>query len=148
MFNKTKRLNRKVARLFYTLNIGKRTESQRETKKLCMSIMIFAYHNIFRFDFNGRFLIRKTEKSFIKTDFKVISGKKTSAYGEKIQAELKKQGKFMEKIEIKDNPLKLEIYINGKPNLSLMPKELKDAFINSLTERVLEYVRNKKSKKQ
>ena len=110
--------------------------------------MFFAYHNIFRFDFNGRFLIRKTEKSFIKTDFKVISGKKTSAYDEKIQAELKKQGKFMEKIEIKDNPLKLEIYINGKPNLSLMPKELKDAFINSLTERVLEYVRNKKSKKQ
>ena len=54
----------------------------------------------------------------------------------------------MEKIEIKDNPLKVEIYINGKPNLSLMPKELKDAFINSLTERVLEYVRNKKSKKQ
>lgn len=54
----------------------------------------------------------------------------------------------MEKIEIKDNPLKLEIYINGKPNLSLMPKELKDAFINSLTERVIEYVRNKKSKKQ
>ncbi|MBQ6979458.1 MAG: hypothetical protein IJQ07_02320 [Clostridia bacterium] len=54
----------------------------------------------------------------------------------------------MEKIEIKDNPLKVEIYINGKPNLSLMPKELKDAFINSLTERVLEYIRNKKSKKQ
>ena len=54
----------------------------------------------------------------------------------------------MEKIEIKDNPLKLEIYINGKPNLSLMPKELKDAFINSLTEKVLDYVRNKKSKKQ
>ncbi|MBQ6921626.1 MAG: hypothetical protein IJQ66_00905 [Clostridia bacterium] len=54
----------------------------------------------------------------------------------------------MEKIEIKDNPLKLEIYINGKPDLSLMPKELKDAFINSLTESVIEYVRNKKSKKQ
>jgi len=54
----------------------------------------------------------------------------------------------MEKIEIKDNPLKLEIYINGKPNLSLMPKEIKDAFINSLTEKVLDYVRNKKSKKQ
>lgn len=54
----------------------------------------------------------------------------------------------MEKIEIKNNPLKLEIYINGKPDLSLMPKELKDAFINSLTERVLEYIRNKKSKKQ
>lgn len=54
----------------------------------------------------------------------------------------------MEKIEIKDNPLKLEIYINGRPDLSLMPKELKDAFINSLTERVLDYVRNKKSKKQ
>ena len=54
----------------------------------------------------------------------------------------------MDKIEIKDNPLKVEIYINGKPNLSLMPKELKDAFINSLTERVLEYIRNKKSKKQ
>ena len=50
-----------------------------------MGIMIFAYHNIFRFDFNGRFLIRKTEKGFIKTDFKVISGKKTSAYDEKIQ---------------------------------------------------------------
>ena len=54
----------------------------------------------------------------------------------------------MEKIEIKNNPLKLKIYINGKPDLSLMPKELKDAFINSLTERVLDYVRNKKSKKQ
>ena len=28
----------------------------------------------------------------------------------------------MERVEIKDNPLKLEIYINGKPDISLMPK--------------------------
>ena len=52
----------------------------------------------------------------------------------------------MEKIEVRDNPLKLEIYINGKPDISLMPKEIKDAFINSLTEKVLDYIRNKKVK--
>ena len=52
----------------------------------------------------------------------------------------------MENIELKDNPLKLEIYINGKPDLSLMPKELKDAFIKSLAEQVLEYVSEKKRK--
>ena len=50
----------------------------------------------------------------------------------------------MEKIKIKDNPLKLEIYINGKPDMSVMPKELKDAFIGSLTEQVLIYMRKKK----
>ena len=53
----------------------------------------------------------------------------------------------MEKIEIKNNPLNLEIYINGKPDISSMPKELKDAFIGSLTEKVLSYVLSKKNKK-
>ncbi len=52
----------------------------------------------------------------------------------------------MERIEIKNSPLKLEIYINGKPYMSVMPKEIKDAFINSLTEKVLDYVRNKQNK--
>ena len=53
----------------------------------------------------------------------------------------------MEKIELKDNPLKLEIYINGRPDLSLMPKEIKDAFIDCLAEKVLEYARKKRTRK-
>ena len=47
----------------------------------------------------------------------------------------------MEKIEIKDNPLKLEVYVNGTPDLSLIPKDLADAFISSLTEKILEMIK-------
>ena len=51
----------------------------------------------------------------------------------------------MEKIEIKDNPLKLKIYINGKPDLSLMPKDLMDALVNTLTEKYLDYLSKKRT---
>ena len=54
----------------------------------------------------------------------------------------------MERVEIKDNPMKLEIYINGKPDISLMPKEIKDVFINSLADKLSDYMGKKKVKKE
>lgn len=50
----------------------------------------------------------------------------------------------MEKIEITNNPLKLDIYINGTPDLSLIPKDLTDAFISALTEKILELIKEDK----
>ena len=38
----------------------------------------------------------------------------------------------MKKIEVKDNPLGLDVYINGVPDISLIPKDLMDAYINAL----------------
>ncbi len=37
----------------------------------------------------------------------------------------------MEKVEI-ENSLNLDIYINGKPDLTLMPNEVIDAFCSAL----------------
>ena len=51
--------------------------------------------------------------------------------------------KFMQKIEVKDNHLGLDVYINGVPDISLIPKDLMDAYINALTERLLEILKNK-----
>nr|MBO4518376.1 hypothetical protein [Clostridia bacterium] len=48
----------------------------------------------------------------------------------------------MQKIEVKDNPLGLDVYINGVPDISLIPKDLMDAYINALTERLLEIIKN------
>lgn len=50
----------------------------------------------------------------------------------------------MQKIEVKDNPLKLDVYVNGTPDLSLVPKDLMDAYINALTERLLEILKMEK----
>ena len=50
----------------------------------------------------------------------------------------------MEKIEIKDNPLKLDVYVNGTPDISLIPKDLLDAYINALTERLLKILKAEK----
>ena len=50
----------------------------------------------------------------------------------------------MKKIEIKDNPLGLDVYINGEPDISVIPKELMDAYINALTERLLEILKAEK----
>lgn len=35
----------------------------------------------------------------------------------------------MKKIELKDNPLGLDVYINGVPNLDEIPEDLKNAYI-------------------
>ncbi|MDY6368161.1 MAG: hypothetical protein SPL13_06580 [Clostridia bacterium] len=51
----------------------------------------------------------------------------------------------MKKIHIKDNLTKLEIYINGKPDLSLMPKDLMDALANTLTEKYLDHLSKKRT---
>lgn len=48
----------------------------------------------------------------------------------------------MKKIEVKENPLGLDVYINGVPDISLIPKDLMDAYINALTERLLEIIKN------
>lgn len=50
----------------------------------------------------------------------------------------------MKKIEIKDNPLGLDVYVNGVPDISVIPKELMDAYINALTERLLEILKAEK----
>ena len=48
----------------------------------------------------------------------------------------------MKKIEVKDNPLGLDVYINDVPDIDLIPKDLMDAYINALTERLLEIIKN------
>ena len=58
--------------------------------------------------------------------------------------ERKKGRFFMKKIEVKDNPLGLDVYINGVPDISLIPKDLMDAYINALTERLLEILKAEK----
>ena len=50
----------------------------------------------------------------------------------------------MKKIEVKDNPLGLDVYINGVPDISLIPKDLMDAYINALAERLLEILKAEK----
>ena len=50
----------------------------------------------------------------------------------------------MKKIEVKDNPLGLDVYVNGTPDISLIPKDLMDAYINALTERLLEILKEEK----
>ena len=50
----------------------------------------------------------------------------------------------MKKIEVKDNPLKLDVYVNGVPDISLIPKDLMDAYITALTERLLEILKEEK----
>lgn len=50
----------------------------------------------------------------------------------------------MQKIEVKDNPLGLDVYINGVPDIALIPKDLMDAYINALTERLLEILKAEK----
>ena len=63
----------------------------------------------------------------------------TSVHDIKENVGKKEKGeKFMQKIEVKDNPLGLDVYINGVPDISLIPKDLMDAYINTLTERLLE----------
>ena len=34
----------------------------------------------------------------------------------------------MEKIEIKENPLRLQVFVNGVPDLTLIPKEKRKCF--------------------
>ena len=50
----------------------------------------------------------------------------------------------MEKIEVKDNPLKLDVYINGTPDLSLVPEDLMNAYISALTETIIELIQKEK----
>ena len=50
----------------------------------------------------------------------------------------------MQKIEVKDNPLGLDVYINGVPDLSLIPKDLMDAFITAITDKILELINTEK----
>ena len=38
----------------------------------------------------------------------------------------------MEKIEIKENPLGLQVFVNGVPDLTLIPKEKEDMLFNAL----------------
>lgn len=47
----------------------------------------------------------------------------------------------MQKIEVKDNPLGLDVYINGIPDISLIPKNLMDAYISAITDKILELIK-------
>ena len=38
----------------------------------------------------------------------------------------------MQKIEIKENPLRLQVFVNGVPDLTLIPKEKEDMLFNAL----------------
>ena len=48
----------------------------------------------------------------------------------------------MQEIKVKGNE-KLKVYINGKPKLEFMPKEILDSFVNSLYKQVIEKVEKK-----
>lgn len=50
---------------------------------------------------------------------------------------------FMQEIKVKGNE-KLKVYINGKPQLKYMPKDILDSFVNSLYKQVIEKVEKKK----
>lgn len=45
----------------------------------------------------------------------------------------------MEEIEVKDNPLGIRVFVNGKPNISNMPEEEFNLFVSSLELRMSEY---------
>ena len=49
----------------------------------------------------------------------------------------------MQEIKVKGNE-KLKVYINGKPQLEFMPKDILDSFVNSLYKQVIEKVEKKK----
>lgn len=56
----------------------------------------------------------------------------------------KKGGRFfMQEIKVKGNE-KLKVYINGKPKLEYMPKDVLDSFVNSLYKQVIEKVEKKR----
>ena len=38
----------------------------------------------------------------------------------------------MQKIEIKENPLRLQVFVNGVPDLTLISKEKEDMLFNAL----------------
>ena len=46
----------------------------------------------------------------------------------------------MQEIKVKGNE-KLKVYINGKPQLDYMPKDILDSFVNSLYKLVIEKVK-------
>lgn len=48
----------------------------------------------------------------------------------------------MEEIKI-ENELKLKVFINGAPDISLMPKELFDSFIAALELQISNYFQEK-----
>ena len=45
----------------------------------------------------------------------------------------------MEEIEVKDNPLGIRIFVNGKPNIGNMSEEEFSLFVSSLALRMSEY---------
>lgn len=45
----------------------------------------------------------------------------------------------MEEIEVKDAPLGIKVYVNGKPDADNMADEEYDIFISSLAQRMNEY---------
>ena len=49
----------------------------------------------------------------------------------------------MQEIKVKGNE-KLKVYINDKPQLGYMPKDILDSFVNSLYKQVIEKVEKKK----
>ncbi len=48
----------------------------------------------------------------------------------------------MQEIKVKWNE-KLKVYINGKPKLEFMPKDVLDSFVNSLYKQVIEKIEKK-----
>lgn len=50
----------------------------------------------------------------------------------------------MEEIEVKDAPLGIKVYVNGKPDTDNMTDEEYDIFISSLAQRMNEYFEKRK----
>lgn len=53
----------------------------------------------------------------------------------------------MEEMKI-ENELELKVFINGVPDITLMPKEIFDAFISTLELQINGYIKEKAEKKE
>ena len=57
----------------------------------------------------------------------------------------KKEGTEMQEIETKENPLNLKVYVNGKPDLRLIPKEKAESILSALEMEISEYYQRKQA---
>jgi len=51
----------------------------------------------------------------------------------------------MQEIETKENSLNLKVYVNGKPDLRLIPKEKAESILSALEMEISEYYQRKQA---
>ena len=60
---------------------------------------------------------------------------------------IRKEKKTMQEIILKNNTTGLEVYINGKPDLKKIPKDVADTFIYALAGKTEELIQREKREK-